>query len=102
MISIACGWNTNGSQLSFDDLCTLEKKGMLNRWVGRRAVAYDGFPTLGALFSNGCKVKNGRCTTHMGSGGVSFAPAAVQISQNFEQSNDPFITKILQYADSRR
>jgi hypothetical protein len=102
MISIACGQNTAGKQLAFKDLRTLEKKGMLHRWVGRRAVAYDGFPTLGALFYDGSKVKNGRCTTHLGSGGVSFAPAAVQISQNYDRSNDPFTKKILEYADSRR
>ncbi len=70
--------------------------------MGRRAVAYDGFPTLGELFINGHKIKNARCTTHMGSGGVSFAPAAVQVSQNFEQTDDPFTMKVLQYADSKR
>ena len=102
MVSIACNRDTKGSQLTVDDLCQLEEKGMLNRWVGRRAVAYDGFPTLGALFMDGQKIKNARCTTHLGSGGVSFAPAAVQISRRFEETNDPFTTKILQYGDSRR
>lgn len=102
MISIACGRNTKQNQLTYDDLSHLESKGILHRWVGRRAVAYDGFPTLGALFINGHKIKNAWCTTHMGSGGFSFAPAAVQVSQNFEQTNDPFTLKVLQYADSRR
>ena len=102
MVSIALRRNTGGNLLSFEDLCELEKYGMLNRWVGRRAVAYDGFPTLGALFANGRKVKNSRCTTHLGSGGVSFAPAAVQMSQSFEKFDDPFTMKILQYANSQR
>lgn len=102
MVSIACGKDTTGTQLTFDNLMELEKNGILKRWVGRRAVAYDGFPTLGALFLNGHKVKNGRCTTHMGSGGVSFAPAAVKMSRHLSQADDPFAAKILQYADSRR
>lgn len=102
MVSIAFGRDTKECQLTYDDLCELEGKGILRRWVGRRAVAYDGFPTLGALFTDGHKVKNGRCTTHMGSGGVSFAPAAVHISSHFEQAEDPFTMKILKYSDSRR
>jgi hypothetical protein len=102
MVSMACGRDTKGVQLTVDDLCKLEEQGMLYRWVGRRAVAYDGFPTLGALFIKGHKVKNGRCTTHMGSGGASFAPAAVQISRYLNEVNDPFTTRILHYADSRR
>lgn len=102
MISIAFGWNTKGSQLTFENLRELEERGILRRWVGTRSVAYDGFPTLGALFIGDQKVKNGRCTTHMGSGGVSFAPAAVQVSRCFEQAEDPFTIKILKYADSRR
>ncbi len=102
MVSIACGYDTKAIQLSFDDIHALESQGILNRWVGRRSVAYDGFPTLGALYRNGCKVGNARCTTHMGSGGVSFAPAAVKMSRSFENLEDAFAEKILQYADSRR
>lgn len=102
MVSIAFGRDTSGKTLSFDDLCELEEKGVLRRWVGRRAVAYDGFPTLGALYSKGEKIKNGRCTTHLGSGGVSFAPAAVEISRHFDDASDPFTLKVLEYADSRR
>lgn len=102
MVSIACGHNTKGTQLLSDDISILENKGVLKRWVGRRAVAYDGFPTLGALYCKGRKVNNARCTTHLGSGGVSFAPAAVQMSRSFEFMEDEFTGKILQYADSRR
>ncbi len=102
MLSIAFGRDTRETRLTFNDLEELEKKGILERWVGRRAVAYDGFPTLGALYCKGNKVINARCTTHMGSGGVSFAPAAVEMSRRSELSDDPFTLKILQYADSRR
>lgn len=102
VMSIAFGWDTTDNRLFLGDLWELEEKGLLSRWVGRRAVAYDGFPTLGALYSNGKKVKNGRCTTHMGSGGFSFAPAAVYVSQNCETTDDAFTKKVLKYADSRR
>ncbi len=102
IISLACGYSTKGMQFTPEDLSQLENKGLLKRWVGRRAVAYDGFPTLGALYCQGRKVANGRCTTHLGSGGVSFAPAAVQMSRSFEQTQDAFSNKILFYADSKR
>jgi hypothetical protein len=102
IISIACGFDTHGVQLLAKEIAALECKGILRRWVGRRAVAYDGFPTLGPLYHRGSKVKNARCTTHLGSGGVSFGPAAVLMSRNREESSDPFTQTILQYADSRR
>lgn len=102
MVSLACGRDTKGQQLIDDDLAQLENSGILNRWVGRRAVAYDGFPTLGALYHDGQKVSNARCTTHLGSAGVSFAHAAVQVSRSFECTEDGFVKKVLQYADSRR
>jgi hypothetical protein len=102
IVSIACGYDTKGAQLFFNDINTLESQGILKRWVGRRAVAYDGFPTLGALYCKGCKVGNARCTTHLGSGGVSFAPAAVKMSRSFKNIEDAFSEKILHYADSRR
>lgn len=102
-ISIALGYSTHGKELSSDDLRTLEDKGILKRWVGRRSVAYDGFPTFGPLYSRNRLVSNARCTTHLGSGGVSFGPAAVFVSRSSEQSTDnAFINKVLKYADSRR
>lgn len=102
-ISLAYGYKTNGKTISAEELSFLEKKGIANRWVGRRAVAYDGFPTIGSLYHNNRKVINARCTTHLGSGGVSFGPGAVFISRSSEQStNDTFVKKILMYADSRR
>ena len=102
IVSIACGYNTQNTQLQHDDITQLEQMGILKRWVGRRAVAYDGFPTFGALYCKGLKVHNARCTTHLGSGGVSFAPAAVHMSRTCELIKDPFTKQILQYADSRR
>lgn len=102
-ISLACGYNTKGKVLSAEELTSLEDQGIARRWVGRRAVAYDGFPTIGSLYKDGCKVTNARCTTHLGSGGVSFGPGAVFISRSSEQStNDALSEKILMYADSRR
>lgn len=102
-ISLACGYSTKGKVITAEQLSFLEDKGIARRWVGRRAVAYDGFPTLGSLYCCDCKVSNARCTTHLGSGGVSFGPGAVFISRSSEHdSNDAFVQKILTYADSRR
>ncbi len=102
-VSLAQGYHTKGKTISSEELSSLENKGIARRWVGRRAVAYDGFPTIGSLYCNERKVCNARCTTHLGSGGVSFGPGAVFISRHSEQSkNDPFVEKILTYADSRR
>lgn len=102
-VTLACGYPTKGKTLTMDDLTHLQDKGLARRWVGRRAVAYDGFPTLGSLYHNNQLVANGRCTTHLGSGGVSFGPAAVQMSRSSQHpSNDAFVNKILTYADSRR
>ncbi len=100
-MSLACGYQTHGKKISAEELSSLEEKGFARRWVGRRAVAYDGFPTIGSLYCNNRKVSNARCTTHLGSGGVAFGPGAVFISRSSEQgSNDAFVQKILMYADS--
>jgi hypothetical protein len=102
-LSLAYGYNTQGKKLTAQELSALEEKGMAQRWVGRRALAYDGFPTLGPLYANNRKVTNARCTTHLGSGGVSVGPGAVFISRSSEHNtNDAFVQKILMYADSRR
>jgi hypothetical protein len=102
-VSLAYGYNTQGKVFGMSDLCALEDKGMARRWVGRRAVAYDGFPTLGGLYHDGNKVTNARCTTHLGSGGVSFAPAAIEMSRSYDRTKkDSFTEKILRYSDSRR
>lgn len=102
-VSLAYGYDTDGKTLSAEELDSLEERGFARRWVGRRAVAYDGFPTIGQLYCNDREVTNARCTTHLGSGGVSFGPGAVFISRSSEQnSRDAFVQKILKYADSRR
>lgn len=104
-ISLACGRQTHGKTLLLNDLLDLETRAIACRWVGRRAVAYDGFPTLGALYQADTleKLGNARCTTHLGSGGVSFGPAAVQISRcAFTPSKEALTKKILLYADSKR
>ncbi len=102
-LSIAYGLDTRGKDLSVEDLSWLEKSGIAKRWVGRRAVAYDGFPTLGSVYYSNSKVANARCTTQLGSGGVSFGPGAVYMSRCSEQhTNDAFTRKVLKYADSRR
>ncbi|MBS0656217.1 MAG: hypothetical protein JSR46_10600, partial [Verrucomicrobia bacterium] len=102
-VSLALRRDTKGRELTWTDLLVLEKKGVLSRWVGRRAVTYDGFPTLGNLYHQGQKVANARCTTHLGSGGVSFAPGVVHASRLCERENtDPLIANVLRYADSRR
>ena len=78
----------------------------MERGVGLRALAYDGFPTLGFAYHNGRKVQNARITTHLGSGGASFGPAAAIISQAANQpeiiEKNPFYKRILLFADSRR
>ncbi len=102
-ISLACGYDTKGKEILAEELSSLEDKGLACRFAGRRAVAYDGFPTIGLLYCKGRKVTNARCTTHLGSGGVSFGPGAVFISRSAEAgSNDAFVQKVLTYADSRR
>ena len=78
---------TKDKELTADDLSFLESKNIAKRWVGVRAVAYDGVPTLGALYHNSEKVDNARTTTSLGSGGCSFAPAAVAISRSAKSTS---------------
>jgi len=103
-ISLALGKNTKGQKLNESDLKYLEDNKLANRWVGTRAVAFDGFPTVGALYHSDSKVSNARCTTHLGSGGASFAPAAVTVSRSsvHEQASDNLIQDVIKYGDSRR
>ncbi len=104
-ISLALQKNTAYQELHFTDLEALEKLGIAKRWVGRRAVAYDGFPTLGSIYNTKGRITNARCTTHLGSGGVSFAPAAVLFSRSTLTKNpnpDIFAQQVIACADSRR
>lgn len=117
-ISMALGRNTSGQKLTESDLNVLVDKGIAKRWVGTRAVAYDGFPTLGNLYVQEydelIEVENARTTTHLGSGGGSFGPAAVVFSRATTDLNrsrfgatvaaerDPFVDQIAIYSSSGR
>ena len=104
-VSWAFGFDTQGKVLTEQDLNYLETQGVAQRWVGTRAVAYDGFPTIGLLYKDGVVVTNARCTTHLGSGGVSFATGVVAMSKaalDESLQNDAFTQRILQYGDSSR
>lgn len=106
-ISIALQRNTHGQQLTEDDLATLVEQGIAQRWVGTRAVAYDGFPTIGQLFDhNNNPIVNAYCMTHLGSGGVSFAPATAFISRaifdDAQLAEHPFVQQILTFAHPTR
>ena len=95
LLSIALRKDVTNKTLNQSDLNTLIQNGIAQGWVGARAVAYDGFPTLGALYHNNALVLNARVTTHLGSGGVSCAFGAIEASKN------PAST-LHYFADSRR
>lgn len=104
-ISLALGRDTKGQKLSEQDLKYLEEKRIADRWVGTRAVAYDGFPTLGAVSNTDGEISNARCTTHLGSGGGSFSPAAVSVSRStlYKHHDSNVLTQnVLKYGASNR
>ncbi|MFA5959567.1 MAG: hypothetical protein WC785_03550 [Tatlockia sp.] len=105
-LSLALGKPTQGKQLTWIDMEELESRGIAERWVGTRAVAYDGFPTIGHVYNEEGLVSNARCTTHLGSGGASFSPAAVLVSRSSifkEQAVQQELTeKVLAYGNSQR
>ncbi|HEX2977955.1 MAG TPA: FAD-dependent oxidoreductase [Candidatus Babeliales bacterium] len=104
-ISIAMNRDTFGKKLTEEDLFFLESRGIAHRWVGTRAVAYDGFPSVGHVYHENCKVINARCTTHLGSGGVSFCHGAAAASRSiFDDSVLPpdLIKRITRFGDSSR
>lgn len=71
-LSWALKRNTKGEKLTAADLEYLKKEGIAKRWVGSRAVAFDGFPTLGHI------APNASCIGQAGSGGGSFAHGLVR------------------------
>jgi hypothetical protein len=103
-VSLALGIDTRGCKMTREHLTELEEKDIAKRWVGTRAVAYDGFPTLGILYKDDTPIQNARTTTSLGSGGVSFSPICVQISQASLQkvTNDQFVDKVLGLTSSKR
>lgn len=88
LISLALGRDTRGEILKWADLEVLEKNGIAKRNVGTRAVACDGFPTCGEIFHKNELIENARTTTHLGSGGVSFSPAAVIFSRALKDKKE--------------
>lgn len=103
-ISLAMNKNTKGTVLTEKDLEHLETNGIANRWVGTRAVAYDGFPTLGAVFNKNGKVNNARVTTHLGSGGVAFSHATIFSSRSIEDKSNTndLVEKVMTFGSSLR
>lgn len=102
-ISLALKYDTRGKTLTEKDLEFLESQKIATRWAGVRAVVYDGFPTLGYVYKQDERVENARCTTHLGSGGVSFSPAAVVVSRSaMNKEIDPFFQRILKFGNSTR
>lgn len=107
LISQALGRDTKGKELTDSDLAELEQRGIAETWVGRRAVACDGYPTLGRVHRKGRPVQNAHITTHLGSGGVAFAPAAVfarrqSLLANEKNEPDNLIQRVLRYAHPTR
>ncbi len=107
LVSLALGRDTKGQTLTQADMDTLElEKGIAKRWAGVRAAPYDGFATLGLTYTEqGAKVDNAIVTTHLGSGGVSFGPAAVTASWAAYDGNsnqDDTLTTVLSLAKSDR
>ncbi len=105
-ISLALGRDTKGCVLAQADMDRLEQHGIARRWAGVRAVVFDGFPTLGSAYiKEGYKVTNALITTHLGSGGASFGPAAVYVS-NASREHDTklnvLVKKVLAFAQSNR
>ncbi len=104
LMSMALGRNLKDEEvLTQEDVTMLEKKGIAKRWVGRRAVTYDGFPTLGSLFNQHGKVINARTTDHLSSAGTH-ATGAVVMSRKAEQEkpDDVLSQAVLSYGCSRR
>lgn len=118
IVSLAFGGReTKGQILSQADLDYLVNNKIAKRWVGIRAAAYDGVPTLGRLYlkqqpsGQPLEVRNARTTTHKSSGGVSFAPVGVFASRRALMARETLtitteqrrvIDEMLQYSHSCR
>jgi hypothetical protein len=106
VVSLALGRDTVGQLLSEADLNDLEARGIAIRWVGTRAVSYDGFPDLGKVYkADGTVVTNAITAKALGSGGVSNAPVAAAFSRmamSGTMPSDVEAQKILAFADTGR
>ncbi len=106
LISLALERDTKGKILTQADMDILEHKEIAQRWAGTRSVVFDGFPTLGSAHTeDGNEIDNAIVTTHLGSGGVSFGPAAVAVScstQSKDVTRHPLIDAVLHFARSNR
>lgn len=106
LISLALERDTKGQTLSQSDMDILEQKEIAQRWAGTRSVVFDGFPTLGSAYTaDGNEIDNAIVTTHLGSGGVSFGPAAVAVSCSTQSKNitrSPLVNAVLNFARSNR
>ena len=51
ILSLALCRDTKGLTLTAEDLGLLHRTGIATSWVGRRSLAYDGFPTLGKVYT---------------------------------------------------
>lgn len=105
-LSLALGRDTLGQALTAADLDILQAAGVATRWVGSRAVAFDGFPTLGRLSMSGREVANAFVATHAGSGGVSFAPIFALMNSKIFCGDAAALglveQEVLRYADCSR
>ena len=106
-VELALGKPTRGKELTAGDLSSLVSSSIARVWVGSRAVSFDACPTLGVVYeAKGQQrpIVNARCTTHLGSGGVSFAPAAALVSQGFFQhsANHQLQSDLLTHCRSNR
>ncbi len=128
IVSLGLGRDTTNEEMTFADLEKLEKARIARRWVGLRAVAFDGFPTLGDVYveerqdpamrkdlkPKQLRVANANIRTHVGSGGGSFAwsislianyamdPESVKEELAALDISPEIAEEILRYADSRR
>jgi hypothetical protein len=93
LIRIALKENAPLDEVTPEQLKKLTENNIANCWVGRRAVAADGFPSWGPLYWGNMEVLNGRCNTGLSSGGVAFAPVAALVS-NWEK-NASILPKLL-------
>lgn len=73
LISACLKRDTQGKQLTINDLQILLNSGMLQRAVGSRACAYDGAPTIDYGRNGKGPVENLIVATHLSSGGVTNA-----------------------------